>query len=61
MDEMAASGLAGFALREPLPQIVGELQKKRALDEGPSGLPLVVNDQSKYLRSVTPQVRGWLG
>lgn len=36
-------------------------QKKRALIEGPSVLPLVVDDQSKYLRSVMPQVRGWFG
>jgi hypothetical protein len=36
-------------------------QKKRALDEGPFRLPLVVNDQSKYIRNVMPQVRGWLG
>ena len=33
-------------------------QKKRALDEGPSGSRPAVTDQSKYLRSVTPQVRG---
>ena len=36
-------------------------QKKRALIEGPSFLPLMANDQSKYLRSVIPQVRGWFG
>ena len=36
-------------------------QKKRALNEGPSGLPLALDDQSKYLRSVMPQVRGWFG
>ena len=36
-------------------------QKKRALIEGPSVLLMVMNDQSKYLRSVTPQVRGWFG
>ncbi len=36
-------------------------QKKRALDEGPFRLPLVVVYQSKYLRSVMPQVRGWFG
>ena len=36
-------------------------KKKRALIEGPSVLPLVANDQSKYLRNVMPQVRGWFG
>ncbi len=36
-------------------------EKKRALAEGPFRLPLVVVYQSKYLRSVIPQVRGWLG
>lgn len=36
-------------------------EKKRALDEGPLDLPLAVDDQSKYLRSVRPQVRGWFG
>jgi hypothetical protein len=36
-------------------------EKKRALDEGPFQLPMVVVDQSKYLRSVIPQVRGWFG
>ncbi len=36
-------------------------QKKRALIEGPFGLPIAGNDQSKYMRNVIPQVRGWLG
>mgnify|MGYP001556593251 CR=1 FL=1 len=36
-------------------------QKKRALIEGQSWLPLVGNDQSKYNRSVNPYVRGWFG
>ena len=36
-------------------------EKKRALEEGPFGLPLVVCDQSKYFRNVMPQVRGWFG